>query len=33
MAANIDVAVVRVAAKAMSPSGKLFVEIIENEVT
>src|SRR5205085_3690064 len=31
-AANIDVAVVRVAAKAVTPSGQLLVEIVEHEV-
>src|SRR6516165_5666573 len=31
-AANIDVAVVRVAAKAVTPSGQLLVEIVEHEI-
>src|SRR6201997_4473104 len=31
-AANIDVAVIRVAAKAVTPSGQLLVEIVEHEV-
>src|ERR1700739_1906918 len=31
-AANIDVAVVGVAAKAVTPSGQLLVEIVEHEV-
>src|SRR6266436_1803923 len=31
-AANIDIAVVRVAAKAVTPSGQLLVEIIEHEI-
>src|ERR1700739_3877974 len=31
-AANIDVAVVGVAAKAVTPSGQLLVEIVEHEI-
>src|SRR6185295_12525179 len=31
-AANIDVAVVRVAAETVTPSGQLLVEIVEHEV-
>src|SRR5438445_13756685 len=31
-AANIDVAVVRVTAKAVTPSGQLLVEIVEHEI-
>src|ERR1700731_2335374 len=31
-AANIDIAVVRVAAKAVTPSGQLRVEIVEHEI-
>ena len=31
-AADIDIAVVRVAAKAVTPSGQLLVEIIEHEI-
>src|SRR5437868_2239242 len=30
--ANIDIAVVRVAAKAVTPSGQLLVEIVEHEI-
>jgi hypothetical protein len=31
-AANIDVAVVRVAAETVTPSGQLLVEIVEHEI-
>src|SRR5580700_7619353 len=31
-AANIDIAVVRVAAKAVTPSGQFLVEIVEHEI-
>jgi hypothetical protein len=31
-AANIDIAVVRVAAKAVTPSGQFRIEIIEHEI-
>ena len=31
-AANIDIAVVRVAAETVTPSGQLLVEIVEHEI-